>query len=272
MEDLRSLMAPWQQTVQAVVDLGRGCDERDFATPTECPGWTVQDQLSHVVGIELWMAGEPEPDHAPPAADHVRTELGRRVEVAVDLRRGRPGREVVEELAAVLARRLEQLADPAVSPEDETVSPLGGVMPLADVLRMRTFDVHTHEQDVRRALGRPGGLDTPAAGVALAWLRRGLGRVVARGARTEPGRVVVLDVEGPGGFTDAVAVEAGPDRRSRGTVLPQPPERADAVLRLSTEAFLRRSCGRWPAEATPVRTEGDAALAARVLEALAVTP
>jgi len=33
----------------------------DLATP--CPGWRVRDVLSHLVGFELMMRGEPVPPH-----------------------------------------------------------------------------------------------------------------------------------------------------------------------------------------------------------------
>lgn len=266
------VVAAWAQATQALVDLGRRCSDDDFTQATECPGWTVKDQLSHVVGVERWMQGEPEPHHEVPDLPHVHGELGRRVEVAVDLRRGVPGPQVVDELETVRAARLEALHRPDVDPRAPTVSPLGSTMALVDVLRMRTFDVWTHEQDVRRALDRPGDLDSAAAAVAVEWIRRGLPRVVARGARVEPGRVVVLDVQGAGGFRDAVTVAAGDDGRPAGVVLPDEPPTPDAVLTLTTEAFMRRSCGRWPSDGTPVEVDGDTALASRVLEAMAVTP
>lgn len=272
MRDLEDVVAAWAGTTGALVELGRFCSAPDFARPTECPGWSVQDQLSHVVGIERWMLGEPVPQHDLPDLPHLRNDFARTVEVAVDLRRSRPGPAVVEELDAVRDLRLHALADPALDPAAPTPSPVGGTLPLRDVVWLRTFDVFTHEQDVRRALERPGGLDSPAAALAVQWLRRALPRVVARDARVEPGRVVVVEVAGHGGFTDAVAVTARDGGKAAGTVLPDVPSDADAVLRLTAEAYLRRSCGRWAARDTPAQVSGDAAVAGRVLEALAVTP
>ena len=54
-EDLAGLVSAYQQTSQAVVDLGRSCSDADFDLPTACPGWTVKDQISHVVGLESWL-------------------------------------------------------------------------------------------------------------------------------------------------------------------------------------------------------------------------
>ncbi len=40
--------------------------ERDWKTPTDCPGWTVQDQIAHLIGGESRLLGLPAPDHTPP--------------------------------------------------------------------------------------------------------------------------------------------------------------------------------------------------------------
>ena len=34
-------------------------------TETECPGWTVQDNLAHIIGIESTILGRPDPEHEP---------------------------------------------------------------------------------------------------------------------------------------------------------------------------------------------------------------
>jgi uncharacterized protein (TIGR03083 family) len=272
MTDLPQTVDAYEHTMRALLALGTDRGDADFARPTECPGWTVQDQFSHVVGIERWMLGEPEPAHQVPDLAHVHGEFGHRVEVAVDLRRARSGRDVVAELADVLTTRLAMLRTPSVSASDVVPNPLGGQGPLGTVLKMRTFDIWTHEQDVRRALDRPGNLDSPAAAAAVAWIARALPRVVARGAAVPSGRSVHLDVHGPVAFAETVTVRVGDDGRAVGEVTSGGVDQADVRISLDTEAFMRRSCGRWPVERTPALVEGDAALGRRVLEALVVTP
>ena len=271
MSDLAPVVAAWEHTARAVLALGRDCDAAGFGTATECPGWTVKDQLAHVAGVErsLLPRFEQDPPHELADLPHVRSDFGRRVEVSVDLRRDVPAPEVVAELAVVLDARCAALAD--ASADDRVVGPFGEQR-LVDLVTVRTFDVWVHEQDVRRALQRPGGLGSTAAAVAVAYVRAGLGRVVARGARVEAGRTVVVEVTGPVSFTDAIRVEQVEDK-PRGTVLPGASNgRADVRIALDTEAFMRRSAGRWPVEATPVAVDGDAALGRRVLEAMTVTP
>jgi uncharacterized protein (TIGR03083 family) len=269
MSDLAPAVAAWEHTARAVLALGRDCDATDFAAPTECPGWTVKDLLAHVTGVERWLAPglAPDPPHDPGELPHVRNDFARRVEVSVDLRRAVAGPDVVAELAEVIDARCAALA--GASADDLVVGPFGEQR-VVDLLAVRTFDVWVHEQDLRAALNRPGGLGSPAAAVAVAHVRAGLGRVVARGARVQPGRTVVFDVRGPVSFTDAVEVSTV-DGKARGTVVGADGH-PDVRIVLGTDAFMRRSSGRWPVEATPVSLDGDADLGRRVLEAMAVTP
>lgn len=269
MSDLAPAVTAWEHTARAVLALGRDCDEADFATATECPGWTVKDLLAHVAGVERWLSPGlvQDPPHDPGDLPHVRNDFARRVEVSVDLRRDVAGRDVVAELAEVVDARCAALTDAAA--DDLVVGPFGEQR-VVDLLAVRTFDVWVHEQDLRRALHRPGGLGSPAAAVAVAYVRAGLGRVVARGAAVEPDRTVVFDVRGPVSFTDALQVSSV-DGRTRGTVVGAD-GRYDVRIVLDTDAFMRRSAGRWPVEGTPATVDGDAELGRRVLEAMAVTP
>jgi uncharacterized protein (TIGR03083 family) len=275
MRELATVVAAWEHTARSVLALGRDCDADDLGTPTECPGWTVKDQLAHVVGVERGLLPdvEDEPPHElPPDLPHVRGHFARRIEVAVDRRRGVPGAEVVAELAQVLDARSALLVGAGA---DDVVVGLRGETTLGELMTLRTFDVWAHEQDLRRALQRPGGLGSPAAALAVGYARAGLGRVVAKGAKVEPGRTVVVAVTGPVSFTEAVRVQQAEPGRMRGTVLGHVPpigDGADVRVSMDTESFMRRSCGRWSVARTPVTVDGDADLAARVLEAMAVTP
>ena len=43
-----AVVEAWAQTVRSVIDLGRTLRPGDAERPTDCPGWTVQDQVAHV--------------------------------------------------------------------------------------------------------------------------------------------------------------------------------------------------------------------------------
>ena len=91
-QGLQDLVAAFAHTTSAVIDLGRSCTDDDLARPTECPGWTVHDQISHVVGVEAWLEGHKDPRVEMPPYEHIRNDLGKRVEYAVEVRRGAPAR------------------------------------------------------------------------------------------------------------------------------------------------------------------------------------
>lgn len=131
--------------------------DRDAATPVPaCPGWTVKDVYAHLAGVCAdSAAGNLE--GAPGDAWTARQ---------VEARRGRSLGEVVAEWNAV-------------APALEAFLATG----TGFTVTMALVDVWTHEQDVRGALGRPGGrdvelvpvlLDRSIAAFASSWAAKGL--------------------------------------------------------------------------------------------------
>ena len=277
-EDLPGLVAAFQQTVQAVVELGRSCGDREFDLPTACPGWTVKDQVAHIVGVEKWMDTGQLPSIRVPDYGHVRNEMGHFTEKGVELRRGMRGSKVVDELETLLARRVEDLSRPELELDTVVRSPFGP-KPLGEVLRIRTMDVWTHEQDIRQVLGRPGDLDSAAAAVFMELLFTHLPRLVAREAGVEPGNVVILDVTGPVLGRAGVWVDEGEDEgRPRGIPLfsgvahDGDPRDVFTTITLSTDAVTRRAAGRGTTEDIHYTVNGDEDVARRVLDNLVFTP
>ena len=268
---LHDLVDAFAQTAQAVIDLGHGCEVQDLTEPTECPGWTVHDQISHVVGVEAWLEGHKDPRVDMPHYEHIRNDLGKKVEYAVEVRRGRTAAEVVAELEDVLAQRLSTLRNPILTDSSIINGPFGPDL-AATVLLLRTFDVWTHEQDIRSALGRPGDLDSRAASVFVSTVMLQLPKLIAKGAGLEPGQAVIIDVTGPTAARQGVTVVADEQGRPRGHEMPAdaPPDGATTIS-LSTEAFTRRAAGRRSVSDTAYSVVGDDAIARRVLEALVVT-
>ena len=77
-------VANMERVWQAIIALGATCTEQEWKTPTDCPGWTVQDQVAHMLGSESRLLGLPVPDHTPQNTSHVKNEFGQRNEVWVD--------------------------------------------------------------------------------------------------------------------------------------------------------------------------------------------
>jgi len=276
---LPDLVKAFAHTGRAVVDLARTCSDDDLKELTECPGWTVHDQISHVAGVEALLQGHRDPRVEMPHYEHIRNDLGKKVEYAVEVRRGRSGAEVLGELEDVLAQRLSTLQDPGLTDTSIIAGPFGPDQ-ATTVLLLRTFDVWTHEQDIRSALGRPGNLDSPAAEVAVGLVIRQLPKLIARGPGLEPGHTVFIEVTGAGSVVAArqgVRVEV--DERGRPRGLPvsanesnqRPDPQNTTTIRLSTEAFTRRAAGRRSVSETTYSVVGDDAVALGVMQALVVT-
>lgn len=279
-EDLSGLISAFAHTAQAVVDLAFPCTEQDFDKPTECPGWTVKDQISHIVSLESRLVGRPDPQVEVPDYDHIKNDLGRAMEAGVELRRSRPGKEVVAELQQVIARRIGQLRDTDLT-ESTMVEAFRGPMKFASFLRLRINDIWTHEQDIRAALGRPGDLDSPAAATFCEFALGQLPRIVVDRAKVEPGKVVMLELTGPVVARTGVRVETDDDGNVKGQLMfargtdetgPIPVIGKTTSIQMSTEAFTRRAAGRRSTDELHYSVHGDEAVAKRVLDELVLTP
>ena len=101
----------------AIDTLAQGLGDAEWDLPSECPGWTVRDVLSHLIGIERVLLG----DQCPPPLERVaaaRRERDRRSQRSVGGGRAArsPGRDVLEEFRDVTARRLADLRDVSRGP------------------------------------------------------------------------------------------------------------------------------------------------------------
>jgi uncharacterized protein (TIGR03083 family) len=259
------LLAAHQAVFDGLLAAVEELEEAAWATPTGCPGWDVHDQVAHVVGIERAMLGDP-PDEVelPDELPHVRNEFGLQVEVAVAARRGRPPAELVAEARETFERRLRSLAamDPAVL-ADPIDGPGGMRFKASQMLRTRLFDMTCHEQDVRRAVGRPGDLDGPHADIAVE-------QVIRAWARMLPDRLGhdgVLAVEVAGRQRATIDLRDGTLRR--GEEGPEP----DAILGLDAGQLLAIGTGRSDAPTIDdLRVRGDRQLVERLLAHASVTP
>lgn len=265
----------WAQTLRNVVDLGRTLRPDDAGRATDCPGWTVFDQVAHVASAEAMVAGDPVPDLDVSGHDHVRHDFGERIERFVESRRGRALEDVLDELEWRLDERLAVYRAEDVDPEAEALGPFGPTT-LAGLLGVRTFDVWMHEQDIREAIGRPGGLDTPAAALSVSMLFDALPVVVAKRAGIGPGNAVVLDLTGPVVGRAGARVEEQ-EGRPRGIPLftgeaEEHPDVVTTSLTMSTAVAMRLAGGRRDPGDLHVTVHGDEDVARRVLAAMSITP
>ena len=262
----------WTHSIQAISELVQPLTEGEWNRPTDCPGWSVRDIVSHIIGVESEVMGDPRPIHTLPRdLFHVRDERSRRMEIQVDVRRHHTGPEMTAELEYTIIRRSRQLREEKRPPHTKVRGVVfEGEVTLEDQLRTRAFDVWVHEQDLRRALGVPGNLDSPGALVARDVLLAALPKVVAGRAGAPPNSAVVFDVSGPVEFLRTVRV----DDQGRGTVDGSPSLGPVVSFAMDWETYMRLACGRVKpaAVAEQVKIEGDTALAQAILDNFAVTP
>ncbi|MEU5214900.1 maleylpyruvate isomerase family mycothiol-dependent enzyme [Streptomyces sp. NPDC020807] len=268
---LQNYADAWTHSIEAIAELVQPLVEGEWNRPTPCVGWSVRDIVSHVIGMETEILGDPRPIHSLPRdLYHVRSDFARYMEVQVDVRRHHTAPEMTSELEYILIRRARQLRNENRSPEHLIRAPLGAEQTLELAYRMRAFDVWVHEQDLRAALGVPGNLDSAGAHVTRDVLLEALPKVVAKDAGAPPNSAVVLDVTGPVEFLRTVRVDAD----GRGSIDGAPSLGPAVSLATDWETFVRLACGRVrPADvADRVRIEGDGALARAILDNFAVTP
>jgi len=261
---IEELTEVWASTVVACEQL----DDEQWDRATDCPGWTVKDQVSHLIGIEEALLGAPSP---PPLGDvppHVLNPFGEMNEAWVQARRGVPGPEVLAEFVATTNRRIDALTG-MDGDQFDTVgwSPVGDV-PYREFMVTRILDSWAHEQDIRRAVERPGGRNGAGERAVLDRCERTMPYVVGKQVAPPDGTSVLFAVTGVMGRHLLVAVEDG--RASlAGAPAADPPS---VTLTMDQGVFWRRCFGRVSPEelldAGSVLIVGDGLLGRRVLAAM----
>jgi uncharacterized protein (TIGR03083 family) len=258
----------WWQAINDFTELLEELDESEWARPTDLPGWDVKAVASHIAHLESILAGSPEETVDVGEPGHVTGTMGLYTEIGVVTRREATPDAIINEIrAAATARHTRLLADP---PTDASARPepiFGGVgWDWRTLLRNRPLDVWMHEQDVRRAVDRPGGMDSPAARHTAEYLAESLGYVLAKRVGAPTGTTAVLEMEGSAPYAFVVN-DAG-----RGERLPEAPADPSVRLVMDREAFIRLAGGRCEPEPGTIEVHGDPALGRRVLDAMATTP
>lgn len=270
--DLAGLVDAYAQTARSVLDLGLSCPPERAGDPTPCPGWDVFAQVAHVESLESTFLGDPVDEVEIGERDHVRSDMGRYIERLIESRRGLTLSELCHRLESAIERRVEHWRSPGITLDTLEPGPFG-VARVGDIIGIRCFDIWTHEQDLREALGEPGGLDSPAAAISLSRAYAALGRVATR-AGVPVGQAVVVQVHGAvSGRAGVRVVEV--DGKVRG-LLSDDVDDADAlcVVRLGTREMGRLAAGRTPMHEGDFAwsATGDPDTAARLVAHFAVTP
>jgi uncharacterized protein (TIGR03083 family) len=252
----------------ALAELGDSLSQADWDRDTDLPGWTVRDNLSHIIGTELQLLGESPPPLEGDAPAHVKNPIGQMNEAWIQQRRGRPGAEVLAEFKEVTARRLTEMESFTDEQWNQEMPGPTGIVPYSEFMNIRVMDSWVHDQDIRRAVGKPGNTTGPVADHSLARYEPAMGFVVGKKAGATEGQSVVFDLTGPQGRTIAVTVVDG-----RAQVSGDAPAEPTVTLTMDAETWWCLSLGRWDGESVlaegKVAIDGDQDLGRTVLTNLA---
>lgn len=250
----------------ALAALASDFTDADWSVRTDLPAWDVKDCYAHVAGTERVIQGLPVPEVDLSGLD-LSAPSALFTEPPVASRRHLTGAEVLAEVVAVTGERLAELR--ALDPDDWDFvgpTPLGEIA-YREFMQIRVFDCWMHEQDVRRALDRPGHVDGPVVELALGRTARAVAAVIGKKVAPPDGTVVELDVTGALARTLTFAVQDG-----RAALVTAGAGSPTARLSLDQETLWCLGGGRWhPDRALAdgrIAMNGDHSLGERIVRAL----
>ena len=238
----------FERTVDRLDALLGDLDPPDWSRPA-LRDLDVQGLVGHLIGIEGQFARTLEGGGSADdgSADHVSS-----TQPVALAQAGRPAAMTRREWHDTAMRTIDWVHD---TPADTPMTFYGVTMPIDALLVVRAFEMWTHDEDVRRAAGRPlpaldAGRLARMAELAVQLLPAGL----ARANRSVEGRSARLVLTGPGGGTFDVALDGAPS---------PPASPADTRIVIDVTEFCR-IVGDRPTGARPV-ISGDPSLADDVL-------
>ncbi len=225
-------------------------DEPDW-TRTTVRGLDVQGLVGHLTGVEddvqRGLAGDP----AVADADHVES-----TQPAADRQDGRSPALTRDDWRRAADRTLE-LARAAGPGAGDRIAVHGLRLPLQALLVVRAFELWVHENDIRRAVGRPPSVpDSPVLRLMSDLAARMLPYAAARTGLREPVDVHLV-LTGRGGGTWDVAVGE------------RPPEPTAVAIVTDAVGFCRLAANRATAADLDLHVTGDFEQAVGVLAAAA---
>jgi uncharacterized protein (TIGR03083 family) len=262
--------AAYAEIFTDVYGLAADLNDQQALGITGCPGWTVRDHVAHIVDLEGILIGRQRSNHSvPEGLPYIRNKPGEFMEIGVDARRGMPYHDLIAEYRDVTKERLSRLEDLQDSQLDEMGQGFFGQSKVRSLLAIRVFDLWAHEQDIRRALGEPGGFAGIPAAHSRERMLMGAGNNLQERLAPAAGTSLLFDITGTGGAQRAILFDG--QRGMSGMNLPELPT---ATLHLDMNTLTVLACGRSddPLASSRVVVEGVQNLGRRVLEDMSVTP
>jgi uncharacterized protein (TIGR03083 family) len=266
MED-QDLVDALDEVWRSIAEFGSELTEEQWKSPSQLPGWSVQDNVAHLSAVEAMLMGRPWRDLDPaPPSEHVKNDFGEVNERTVHSRRSWSGAAVLAEFRALTRERiggLRTLDADGFGADSWTPQGPGTVRTL---LPFRIFDSYAHEQDMRLAVGKPGGTASRAAAQAVELGIGAMPFVVGKKAGAPDGSTLVFSLTEP--LARAVGIEVVGGRAR----LAEPVDRPDVRITMGSATFERLGSGRRDGEdalaSGDVVLDGDVDLGRRVVGAM----
>jgi uncharacterized protein (TIGR03083 family) len=261
---IEGIAETWSKTDSLLASIS----ESDLDRPTPCPGWSVRDVVSHLIGFELMLAGVPAPALPGEVPDHVRNDIGKMNEAFVYEWCTRSKSEMAEEFRAVTRATLLRLQDLDQAAWELVGWSPEGQAPYHRFMETRILDSWIHLQDLRDALALPEDDHGMGEEIVINRFEAALPYVIGKKAQAPEGSRVRVNLEGRVGRSVDIVVQDGRARAAEGPGEPN--------LEISTPValFWRRAAGRISSEAflqaTETNVQGDRQLAQRIADALAI--
>lgn len=242
---------------------------QDFERPTACPGWSVQDVLSHLLGFEMMLRGESAPSSTAVERDYVKNPIGELNEVYVEGFRSYPGTEVLSLFRTQCASSLERLRELSEKEWEKVGWSPEGDKPYFRFMETRVLDSWIHLQDIRDALLEPADDHGAGEEIVVNRFESALPYILAKKVKAPDGTLVQINLSGRLARTVLLRVQGG-----RVEPVEMAAEMPTFELTTPVALFWRRAAGRISAKAflsasaTDVR--GDLAMASAFAEALAI--
>lgn len=240
-----------------------------YDAPTPCPGWSVKDVLSHLVGFEKMLHGEPVPVFEGTWPEYVHNPIGEFNEAFVRANRDRPGPEVLDDFRVQCARSIAAL----LALNDARWEKVGwspeGERPYHRFQETRVVDSWIHLQDIRDALLVPEDDHGPGEEIVVNRFESALPYIVGKRMKSPDGTLVRVNLSGRLARSVLIGVVDG-----RAVAISDSAETPTVEITTSVALFWRRAAGRisaaafLAASATDVR--GDQAMAIAFADALVI--
>lgn len=263
------IISALDDTWSALDDLMRSQGLEAYHAPTACPGWDVQDVISHLLGFEMMLRGGPVPTHEGPWPDYVRNPIGEINEAFVQTHRAQSGPQVLEQFRDATRRSLEALRALSDAEWEKVGWSPEGERPYHRFQETRVLDSWIHLQDIRDALLQPEDDHGAGEEIVVNRFEAALPYIVGRKMHSPEGTVIQVNLSGRLARTVLLEVRGGRAEPIGSTTTP-------ATMEITTPValFWRRAAGRISAQAflgasaTDVR--GDRDVARAFCEALSI--